>query len=120
VARTLTLRRVVVTGMGLVSCLGNTLDAVSQALRNGRSGIRQVDEYVALGLGSRIAGVPSLVGEPAVERKLARFMGDTALYAYHAARQALADAQLAHGAVTSERTGVVIGSGVSGLRMRSG
>ncbi len=114
-ARTLTLRRVVVTGMGLVSCLGNTLDAVSQALRNGRSGIRQVDEYVALGLGSRIAGVPSLVGEPAVERKLARFMGDTALYAYHAARQALADAQLAHGAVTSERTGVVIGSGVSGL-----
>lgn len=113
--RTITLQRVVVTGMGLVSCIGNTLDQVAQALREGRSGIRQVDEYVALGLGSQVAGVPTLAGEAVIERKLARFMGDTAAYAYHAARQAVADAQLGHRVVTSERTGVVIGSGVSGL-----
>ena len=114
-ARTVTLRRVVVTGMGLVSCLGNTLDTVAQALRDGRSGIGQVDDYVALGLGSQIAGLPSLAGEAVIERKLARFMGGTAVYAYHAARKAIADAQLPSRMLTSERTGVVIGSGVGAL-----
>lgn len=114
-ARTVELQRVVVTGMGLVSCLGNSLDGVAQALREGRSGISRVEEYAALGLGSQVAGVPSLAGEPPSERKLGRFMGQTGAYAYHAARLAIADAQLESEQLRSTRSGVVIGSGVGAL-----
>ena len=106
------MRRVVVTGMGLVSCLGNDLESVALALRQGRSGVRPVPEYAELGLRSCVAGVPDVAGEPLVDRKLRRFMGDAPLYAYHAARRALAGAGLDEELLTDPRTGLIVGSGV--------
>ena len=105
-------RRVVVTGLGVVSCLGNELKQVELALREGRPGVRYVPEYAELGLRSCVAGTPDLEGLPPVARKFRRFMGDASLYAYHAMRYALNDAELAAGLLTNSRTGLVVGSGV--------
>ena len=107
-----TLQRVVVTGMGIVSCLGNTLDEVSGALRAGRSRIERIDAWRERGFGSQVAGVASVAQEPPFERKLERFMGDTARFACHAARKAIDDAGLDPAALRSPRAGTVIGSGV--------
>jgi len=106
------LQRVVVTGMGIVSCLGNTLDEVSAALRAGRSRIERIDAWRQRGFGSQVAGVASVAQEPPFERKLERFMGDTARFACHAAKKAIDDAGLAPAALRSPRAGTVIGSGV--------
>jgi 3-oxoacyl-[acyl-carrier-protein] synthase I len=105
------LSRVVVTGMGIVSCLGNTLDEVSAALHKGRSGITRVDAWRERGLGSQVAGVASIADEPPFDRKLERFMGDTARFACHAARKAIRDANLDLSLLRSPRAGAVIGSG---------
>ena len=105
------MRRVVVTGMGVVSCLGNDLDTVSGSLRDSRAGIRFVPEYQELGLRSQVAGVPEIDLAAAIDRKLKRFMGDAAAYAYVAARDAIAAAGLDDAQVRSERTGLVAGSG---------
>jgi 3-oxoacyl-[acyl-carrier-protein] synthase-1 len=107
-----TLQRVVVTGMGIVSCLGNTLDDVSAALRAGRSRIERIDAWRERSFGTQVAGVASVEHETPFDRKLERFMGDTARFACHAARQAIADAGLADAALRSPHAGVVIGSGV--------
>jgi 3-oxoacyl-[acyl-carrier-protein] synthase-1 len=104
--------RVVVTGMGIVSCLGNTLDDVSAALRAGRSGITRIDAWRERGFASHVAGAASISGEAPFERKLERFMGDTARFASHAARKAIDDAGLDPGALRSPLAGAVIGSGV--------
>jgi 3-oxoacyl-[acyl-carrier-protein] synthase-1 len=109
------LQRVVVTGMGIVSCLGNTLDGVAAALRAGRSRIERVDAWCERGFGSQVAGVASVAHEPPFERKLERFMGDTARFACHAARHAIDDAGLAPAVLCSPRAGAVIGSGVGTL-----
>ena len=106
-------RRVVVTGMGIVACIGNDLETVASALREGRSGITAAPEFVEAGLASQVAGIPSLDSLPPVKRSLRRFMPDPSLYAYHAATAALADAGLAEGDVTSERNALIVGSGVS-------
>lgn len=108
-------RRVVVTGMGLVSCLGNTLDGVSARLRAGHSGISRIDAWRERGFASQVAGVASVAGDPPFERKLERFMGDTARFACHATRSALEDAGLDPAALRSPRAGAVIGSGVGTL-----
>src|ERR1700730_8844277 len=105
------LSRVVVTGMGIVSCLGNTLDDVSAGLREGRSGITRVDAWRERGLASQVAGVASVANEPAFDRKLERFMGDTARFACHAARKAIDDAGLDPATLRSPFAGAVIGSG---------
>jgi 3-oxoacyl-[acyl-carrier-protein] synthase-1 len=110
------LRRVAVTGMGLVSCIGNSLDEVAAALRAGTCGIRHAAEFARNGLRSQVAGVPSLDGLPAVKRPLRRFMPDAALYAYHAAAAALQDAGLPADLLAAPRTGLVVGSGVSSTR----
>ncbi|MCX4160838.1 MULTISPECIES: beta-ketoacyl synthase [Paraburkholderia] len=104
--------RVVVTGMGIVSCLGNTLDDVSAALREGRSGLSRIDAWRARGFGSQVAGVASVAGALPFDRKLERFMGDTARFACHAARSAIADAELDPATLRSPQAGAVIGSGV--------
>lgn len=103
--------RVVVTGFGIVSCLGNDKAQVAAALREGRSGIRYVQEYADLGLRSRIAGVPEIDLEALIDRKIKRFMGDAAAYAYVAMRDAIEDAGLEPGEVSDPRTGLIIGSG---------
>ena len=105
------MRRVVVTGMGMVSCLGNAANAVSHALRDGISGIRAVPGYAERGLRSQVAGVPELDIEAAIDRKLRRFMGDAAAYAYVAMRDAIADAGLALEHVRHPRSGLIAGSG---------
>ncbi|RDK04376.1 beta-ketoacyl-[acyl-carrier-protein] synthase family protein [Paraburkholderia lacunae] len=109
------LQRVVVTGMGIVSCLGNTLDEVSAALRAGRSRIERIGAWRERGLASQVAGVASVADEPPFERKFERFMGDTARFACHAARKAIADAGLDPAALRSPFAGAVIGSGVGSL-----
>ncbi|MFM0619123.1 beta-ketoacyl synthase N-terminal-like domain-containing protein [Paraburkholderia nemoris] len=106
------LQRVVVTGMGIVSCLGNTLDDVSAALRVGRSRIERIDAWRERGFGSQVAGVASVAEERPFDRKLERFMGDTARFACHAAKKAIGDAGLDLAALRSPRAGTVIGSGV--------
>lgn len=105
------MRRVVITGMGIVSCLGNDVDTVSRALRDGRSGIRHMPGYVEMGLRSHVAGVPTIDLEAAIDRKMKRFMGDAAAYACVAMRSALDDAGLTPELVTSERSGLIAGSG---------
>lgn len=106
------MRRVAVTGMGIISCLGNDLDAVECALRESRSGLRYIPEYAELGLRSCVAGIPDISDEPPIDRKIRRFMGDAALYAHHAMRRALADAELSVAMISTPRTGLIVGSGV--------
>ena len=105
-------RRVVVTGMGIVSCLGNRLDDVSAALREGRSGIRHMPKYAELGMRSHLAGVPLLDGAAPIERRFRRFMGAAAHHAYVAMRAAIDDSGLSEAMVRLPRTGLVAGSGV--------
>ena len=105
------MRRVVVTGVGIVSCLGNAADSVSRALREGISGLHAVPEYAERGLRSQIAGVPQIDLVAQIDRKLKRFMGDAAAYAYVAMRDAIADAGLALDRIRHPRIGVIAGSG---------
>ncbi|KQZ68502.1 3-oxoacyl-ACP synthase [Rhodanobacter sp. Root561] len=105
------MRRVVVTGMGIVSCLGNDLETVTSALRDGRSGIRAMPEYAELGLRSHVAGVPNIDLEAVIDRKLKRFMGDAAAYAYVSMRSAMEDAGLDADQVRDPRIGAIAGSG---------
>jgi 3-oxoacyl-[acyl-carrier-protein] synthase-1 len=104
-------KRVVVTGMGIVSCLGNDAASVSTSLRQLRPGIRFIPEYAELGLRSQVAGVPDIDLEARIDRKLKRFMGDAAAYAYVAMRDAIADAGLSDEQVRDPRTGLIAGSG---------
>jgi 3-oxoacyl-[acyl-carrier-protein] synthase I len=105
------LKRVVVTGYGLVSCLGNDAASVTEALRSGRSGLRFVEEYRQLGMRSCVAGVPDLDREAPIDRKLRRFMGDAAVYAYYAMSKAVEHARLDAADIASERTGLIVGTG---------
>lgn len=109
------MRRVVVTGIGLVSCLGNRLSEVARALSEGRSGITHVAEYSRLGFRSCVAGIPSLDEAETVPRRLRRYMSDASLYAYLAAQSAIRDACLSAAQIADPRTGVVVGSGVGSL-----
>jgi 3-oxoacyl-[acyl-carrier-protein] synthase-1 len=97
--------------MGIVSCLGNAADSVSRALREARSGICAVPEYAVRGLRSQVAGVPQIDLSAEIDRKLKRFMGDAAAYAYVAMRAAIADAGLAIEQIRHPRSGVIAGSG---------
>ncbi|MGM0703376.1 MAG: beta-ketoacyl-ACP synthase I [Pseudomonadota bacterium] len=105
------MRRVVVTGLGIVSCLGNDRETVVEALRNGRSGIRFKEEYAERGFRSQVAGVVDIDLDALVDRKLRRFMGDAAAYAYVSMAQAIEDSGLTPEQVSNERTGLIAGSG---------
>ncbi|MDX9764454.1 MAG: beta-ketoacyl-ACP synthase I [Chiayiivirga sp.] len=105
------MRRVVVTGMGLVSCLGNAAHSVSRALREGISGICHIPEYAELGLRSQVAGQPVIDLVAEIDRKLKRFMGDAAAYAYVSMREAIADAGLTLDRIRHPRIGLIAGSG---------
>ncbi|MEJ2533153.1 MAG: beta-ketoacyl-ACP synthase I [Halioglobus sp.] len=104
-------RRVVVTGMGIVSCLGNDAETVTESLRRGRSGIRLHQEQVDVGMRSHVAGVPDIDVSEHIDRKQLRFMGDAAAFAYIAMQQAIDDAGLAPTDVSNVRTGIIAGSG---------
>ncbi|MCC6503987.1 MAG: beta-ketoacyl-ACP synthase I [Aquimonas sp.] len=105
------MRRVVITGAGIVSCLGNDLPTVTSALQEGRSGIRFMPEFAERGLRSQIAGLPEIDLEARIDRKLRRFMGDAAAYAYVALADAIAQSGLQPGQVSHPRTGLIMGSG---------
>jgi 3-oxoacyl-[acyl-carrier-protein] synthase-1 len=105
------MRRVVVTGIGIVSSLGNSQSEVRQALKEGRSGIVFVPEYKEMGFRSHVHGGITLDPDTAVDRRLRRFMGDGAVWNHVAMQQAIADSGLSEADVSSERTGLIMGSG---------
>ncbi len=105
------MRRVVVTGIGIVSPIGNDQHEVLESLRNGKSGIVFSEEYKELGFRSHVHGSVKLNTDDVVDRKLKRFMGEGAAYNYIAMEQAIADAGLEESEVSNERTGLIMGSG---------
>jgi 3-oxoacyl-[acyl-carrier-protein] synthase-1 len=105
------MRRAVITGMGIVSCIGNNKQEVLVSLREGRSGISVAEEFKAMGFRSHVQGKPNIDLEAKVDRKLLRFMGDGAAYNYIAMEEAINDAGLAASDVSNERTGLIMGSG---------
>ncbi|MBP6599663.1 MAG: beta-ketoacyl-ACP synthase I [Giesbergeria sp.] len=104
-------KRVVITGTGIVSCIGNDNATVTQSLREGRSGISAMPEFAELGMRSRVAGVPKINLEERIDRKQLRFMGDAAAYAHVALADAIASAGLTPEQVSHPRTGLIMGSG---------
>lgn len=105
------MRRVVVTGIGIVSCLGNDLESVTDSLIHGRCGIRRVPQFEAFGLRSQVAGVPTIDLDALIDRKDRRFMGDAAAYSHVAMGRAIADSGLTDSEVSHPRTGLIVGSG---------
>ncbi|MAO92406.1 MAG: beta-ketoacyl-[acyl-carrier-protein] synthase I [Rhodospirillaceae bacterium] len=104
-------RRVVITGMGIVSCIGNSQNEVLDSLRNGRSGISHSDDYAERGFRSHVHGKPNIDVSDHIDKKLLRFMGDGAAYNYIAMQQAIDDSGLTDEEVSNERTGLIMGSG---------
>ena len=105
------MKRAVITGMGIVSPLGNNIAETLGSLRESRSGIKFQDTYKDMGLKSHIAGSIDLDLEPLIDRKLKRFMGDAAAFSYLAMSEAIIDAKLTDNLVSNDRTGIVAGSG---------
>ncbi|PHS24818.1 MAG: beta-ketoacyl-[acyl-carrier-protein] synthase I [Methylophaga sp.] len=105
------MKRVVVTGLGITSCLGLDAETVTDSLRLGRSGIRFKQEYADMGFRSHVAGSIDIDFKEHIDRKVLRFMGDAAAYAYISMKQAIADAGLTESQVSNPRTGLVMGSG---------
>jgi len=105
------MRRVVVTGMGIVSCLGLDKPSVIESLRTGRSGITYRPEYEENGMRSHIAGAVELDFSEYIDRKNLRFMGSAAAYAYISMARAIEDAGLNESEVSNEKTGIIMGSG---------
>jgi 3-oxoacyl-[acyl-carrier-protein] synthase-1 len=105
------MRRVVVTGIGIVSSIGNNQAEVTESLREGKSGIVFNPEYKERGFRSQVSGSIKLDIDATVDRRLRRFMGDGAAYSYVAMEQAIADSGLETSDISNERTGLVMGSG---------
>ena len=105
------MRRVVITGMGIVSSLGNDVNEVSESLKNSKSGITFQEEYKNKGLRSQVAGSINLNTEELIDRKLFRFMADGHAYAWLAMQEAIADAKLNEDQVSNIRTGLIVGAG---------
>lgn len=105
------MRRVVVTGIGVVSCLGNSKEAVTETLREGRSGITFNETFAERGLRSQVCGSVDIDLAERIDRKVRRFMGDAAAYSYVAMQQAIDDAGLDEAEVSNPRTGLIAGSG---------
>jgi 3-oxoacyl-[acyl-carrier-protein] synthase-1 len=105
------MRRVVVTGMGIVSSIGNNTQEVTASLREARSGVVKADDYAKLGFRCQVHGAPNLDLDSAVDRRVRRFMGDGAAWNFVAMKQAIQDAGLEDSEVKNERTGLIMGSG---------
>jgi len=105
------MKRVVITGLGVVSSIGNNAEEVKASLKSGRSGISQSESFKEVGLRSQVWGKPDINVKEHIDRKAMRFMGDAAGYAYIAMDQAIADAKLTEEQVSNIRTGIVAGSG---------
>ena len=109
------MRRAVITGVGVVSCLGNDTETVTKSLKEGISGIRRRDDFVEMGMRCQVGAVLDIDPKEHIDRKVLRFMGPSASYAYIATDRAIADAGLTEEMVSNPRTGLVMGAGgVSG------
>ncbi len=104
------MRRVVITGMGIISSIGNGAQEVTSSLREAKSGIVRADKYAELGFRCQVHGAPNFDSE-LVDRRARRFMGDGGIWNYAAMQQAIADAGLEESDVKNERTGIIMGSG---------
>jgi 3-oxoacyl-[acyl-carrier-protein] synthase I len=105
------MRRVVVTGMGIVSSIGNSTQEVLASLREGRSGIGKAEDYEKLGFRCQVHGAPSLNPEEVVDRRAMRFHGGGTAWNHVAMDQAIRDAGLDEGDISNDRTGIIMGSG---------
>lgn len=105
------MKRVVVTGLGITSCLGTNAQEVTESLRLGRSGIRFNETYKEMGFRSHVSGSVQLDLSSLIDRKMLRFMGDSAAFAYLSMQQAIEDSGLAEDQVSNVRTGIIMGSG---------
>ena len=105
------MRRVVITGLGVVSSLGNNCQEVSDSLHQGKSGIENIPEYKELGFRSHVAGTVNIDTEALIDRKLRRFMGNSAAYNYIAMQEAIDQSGLADDMISNVRTGLIAGSG---------
>ena len=105
------MRRVVVTGMGIVSSIGNNTQEVQASLFEAKSGITQADEFARLGFRSQVQGAPTLNPADVVDRRAMRFLSDGGAWNHVALEQAIRDAGLEDGDVSNERTGIIMGSG---------
>ncbi len=105
------MRRVVITGLGAVSCIGNSREEISESLRLGRSGIVANESFKEMGMRSQISGSVNIDITEHIDRKVRRFMGDSAAFAYIAMQQAIADAGLEDSDVSNVRSGIIAASG---------
>ena len=111
------MRNVVITGVGIKSCIGNTYDEVLDSLKNGKSGITADEIHKEMGFRSQISGSVDLNFSELIDRKLYRFMGESAAYAYLAAQDAIEMAGISELHLNSDRTGIVAGSGGASTRV---
>jgi len=105
------MRRVVITGLGAVSCIGNNKEEILDSLRNGRSGIVANETFKEMGLRSQVSGSCHIDFKEHIDRKVLRFMGDAAAYAYIAMQESITDAGLEESDISNVRTGLIAGSG---------
>ncbi len=110
------MKRVVITGLGIISSIGNNKAEVLESLREGKSGIEFVPEFAEVGMRSQVAGTIKLNPAELIDRKVFRFMGDAAAYAYLSMKEAIEDSGLTEEQISNERTGLVIGSGIGSAR----
>jgi 3-oxoacyl-[acyl-carrier-protein] synthase-1 len=105
------MKRVVVTGIGIISCIGINQQEVLDSLKAGKSGISAAPEYTELGFRSQIHGKPTIDLQEAIDKRLWRFMGDAAGYLHLSIEQAISDSGLPKEKISNERTGIIVGSG---------
>jgi 3-oxoacyl-[acyl-carrier-protein] synthase-1 len=105
------MRRVVITGLGIVSSIGSSATEVTESLRSGKSGIVFAPDYAEHGFRCRVHGAPNVNIEALIDKRVRRFMGDGAAYSYISMQQAIADSGLTEAEVSNERTGLIVGSG---------
>jgi 3-oxoacyl-[acyl-carrier-protein] synthase-1 len=105
------MKRVAVTGMGIVSSIGNNTQEVLASLREAKSGIVRADKYAELGFRCQVHGAPTLDAEEVVDRRAMRFLGGGAAWNHVAMEQAIRDSGLEEGDISNPRTGIIMGSG---------
>ena len=111
------MKNVVITGVGIKSCIGNTYDDVLESLKNGKSGIVSNSSYADMGFRSQVSGSMDIDFSKLIDRKLLRFMGESAAYSYLAAKDAIEMSSLTEEDLDSPRVGIVAGSGGASTRV---
>ena len=111
------MKNVVITGVGIKSCIGNTYDDVLESLKLGKSGIVSNTSYAEMGFRSQVSGSMDIDFSQLIDRKLLRFMGESAAYSFLAAQDAICMASLSEEQLDSPRVGIVAGSGGASTRV---